>query len=98
MIQTTEKGLVLSLRVIPNSSKNCIMKENEGIKIKITASPVDNKANQALTEFLSKFLGVPKSNIEILKGNTSKDKKVLIKVSDNKKQTEIIEMITKNIL
>ena len=59
------------------------------IKIKITAQPVEGKANKAVIEFLSKQFKVPKSSFEILKGQTSKDKTILIRVFDLEKQVEI---------
>jgi hypothetical protein len=93
MLRTTPEGLVVSLRIIPNSSKNDIVVENEFIKVKVTAQPVENKANKALIEFLSKFLKIPKSRIEILRGDTSKDKVLLFKIDDNKSQ-EVIQRLT----
>ena len=47
--------------------------------MKITAQPIDGKANKALIEYLSKLLKIPKSLFEIVKGETSKDKNVLIR-------------------
>lgn len=82
MLKQTEKGLILPLRISPNASKNEIIKEDSGIKVKITAQPIDGKANKALIEFLSKQFKVPKSYFEILKGETSKDKTILIKMPE----------------
>lgn len=70
----TDKGLILRLKIVPNSSKNEFIWENESLKVKITAQPIENKANKALIEFLSKTLKIPKSNIQIIKGDTSKEK------------------------
>ena len=67
------------MKISPNASKNEIIKSEEGLKVKITAQPIDGKANKALIEYLSKQLKIPKSSIEILKGETSKEKTVLIK-------------------
>lgn len=79
MIKETKDGIIFSLRISPNASKNEIIKEESGIKVKITAQPVDGKANKALIEFLSKKFKVPKSYFEIVRGETSKDKTILIK-------------------
>ena len=65
------------------------------MKIKITAQPVENKANRALIEFLSKMLKVPKTKIEIIKGLTSKEKTISILVADIQKQNEIKKLLTK---
>ncbi len=79
MLRETKDGIVITLKISPNASKNEIIKSEEGLKVKITAQPIDGKANKALIEYLSKQLKIPKSSIEILKGETSKEKTVLIK-------------------
>lgn len=79
MFKETKDGIILSLRISPNASKNEIIKEDAGIKVKITAQPIDGKANKALIEFLSKQFKIPKSYFEIIRGETAKDKTILIK-------------------
>jgi len=79
MLRETRDGIVITLKISPNASKNEIIKSEEGLKVKITAQPIEGKANKALIEYLSKQLKIPKSSIEILKGETSKEKTVLIK-------------------
>lgn len=77
MLRQVKNGFLLNLKIVPNSSKNEILVSDGVVKIKITAQPVDGKANKALVEFLSKELKVPKTSIEIVKGATSKEKAVL---------------------
>lgn len=91
MYRETPSGLVVHVRIIPNSSKNDIIPEDEFIKVKVTAQPVENKANKALIEFLAKSFKVPKTSIEILKGETSKDKTLLFRIYNEK----IISRLTK---
>lgn len=93
MLKETKAGQVLTLRISPNASKNEIIKTPEGIKIKITAQPIDGKANKALVEFLSKQFKVPKSYFEIIRGETSKDKSILINNIDAEKVNQINEML-----
>lgn len=76
--EDTQKGLIIRLKIIPNSSKNDLIWENDALKIKITAQPIENKANKALVEFLSKTLKTAKSNISIIKGELNKEKTLLI--------------------
>lgn len=85
MLKETKEGIILQLKISPNASQNAIIKASDGIKIKITAQPVDGKANKALIEYLSKEFKIPKNSIEILKGHTNKEKTVLIKVFDAEK-------------
>ncbi|MGZ3742246.1 MAG: DUF167 domain-containing protein [Pseudobdellovibrionaceae bacterium] len=77
MITKTERGVKLTLFIQPKASKNEIIGPHNGaLKIKITAPPVDGKANAALVEFLSDVLDIPKHQIEILKGETGRNKSV----------------------
>ena len=85
MIKETKDGLIVQFKISPNSSKNEIIKTDDGIKIKITAQPIDGKANKALVEYLSKEFKIPKTYIEIVKGTTNKEKTVLFKTNDPEK-------------
>lgn len=92
-----EKGFLLNLRISPNASKNEIIKSDDGsIKVKIAAQPVDGKANKALIEFLSKTFKIPKTSIDIVRGETSKDKTVLFKTDDVDKINRIKEIFSLN--
>jgi hypothetical protein len=51
---------------------------NNALKVKLTSPPVDGEANKTLIKFLSKLFKVPKSSIDIIKGETSRTKQVLI--------------------
>lgn len=48
------------------------------LKIKLTSAPVDNKANESLIELLSGHFQIPKSQIKIVRGRTSKNKMIEI--------------------
>lgn len=95
MIRETETGIIVRLKIVPNSSKNEIILEDEFIKVKITAQPIENKANKALVEFLSKQFKIPKSCIEILKGDTSKEKTILFNTKDEEKRRNLVTQLTK---
>ncbi|MDR2635137.1 MAG: DUF167 domain-containing protein [Clostridiales bacterium] len=70
---------VFQVKVIPNAGRTTLEKTDAGYKARLTAPPVDGKANEALIELLSKEFGVPKRNIEIIKGATSRNKTVEIR-------------------
>lgn len=79
MITKTDRGVKLTLFIQPKASKNEIIGPHNGaLKVKIMAPPVDGKANAELVEFLSEILGIPKRQIEILKGETGRNKSVEI--------------------
>ncbi len=89
-----EDSFIIKLKISPNASKNEIIKNDNEIKVKITAQPIENKANKALIEFLSKQLKIAKSNIEIIKGETSKEKTLLFKNISYEKMVEIKSILT----
>ena len=95
MIKETSDGLLIRIKIVPNSSKNDLIIENEFIKVKVTAQPIENKANKALVEFLSKRFKVPKTSIEIVKGDTSKEKTLLFSINNEEKKQKIISELTK---
>ena len=95
MIKDVQDGLLVKIRIVPNSSKNELIIEEGFIKVKITAQPIENKANKALIEYLSKIFKLPKSGIKIVKGDTSKEKTLLFSISDKNKKDFIISQLTK---
>ena len=95
MFKETDSGLIIKIKIVPNSSKNDIIIEEEFVKVKVTAQPIENKANKALVEFLSKTFKIPKTSIQILKGDTSKEKTILLGTTDSQKQAEIKARLTK---
>jgi uncharacterized protein (TIGR00251 family) len=63
------------VKVSPKSSRNEIVQISEGeYKVKLTAAPVDGKANEALIEILAKHFEVAKSCISIVGGKSTKTK------------------------
>jgi uncharacterized protein (TIGR00251 family) len=79
-LEETPEGVVLRLQVLPRSSKNQIVgPHGDALKVKLTSPPVDGAANKCCCDFLAKLLGVPKSNVAIVGGETSRRKRVLIR-------------------
>ena len=71
--------ILLKVYLQPKSSKNEIVGPyRDGIKVKITAPPIEGKANYTLIQFLSKELGISPSRIEIIKGLHSQEKTLRI--------------------
>lgn len=83
--QWKDDDLLLFVRTQPNASSDAlaelIEQENlpDQIKIRITAPAVDGKANKHLVNYLSKLFKVSRSQVEILSGLTSRNKKILVK-------------------
>jgi len=63
------------IKITPHSSKNEVIQLAEGeYKVKLTAPPVDNKANMMLTKVLSDYFDIPKSSLKIIGGKTARTK------------------------
>jgi uncharacterized protein len=73
------QDLVIRLKVQPRSSQNGFAEVMEDrIKLRLTTPPVDGKANDHLTKYLSRLFKVPKGQVLILSGETGRDKRVKI--------------------
>ena len=69
----------LTVLVQPNAARNMLVDLKEGIlRVKIHAPPLEGKANKELVNFLSDVLGTRKSNFEIIKGRTGRNKVITI--------------------
>jgi hypothetical protein len=73
------EDLILNIKVQPRASRDGFAEVlGEQLKIRLTAPPVDGKANAQLVSFLAKSFRVPKSDIELLAGETGRDKRLRI--------------------
>lgn len=67
-------GAEISLRVTPGASRDRIEADDTGIRVWVTAVPEGGKANRAVQKLLAKVLGVAKSRLTLVRGQTSRDK------------------------
>jgi len=82
MIAIAERGdgCVLPVRAQPGARRAGILGEQGGaIKVAVTAPPDQGRANKALVEVLRELLDVKRSQVELLSGATSRDKRFLIR-------------------
>jgi len=78
-VQEREGAVIFSLRVQPRASKDEIAGELGGaLKVRLRAPAVEDRANEALVEFLSELLKRPRSAVRILSGERSRTKRVEI--------------------
>ena len=69
----------IAIRVLPGASKNEVVGLTDGTwKVRLTAPPIDGRANLALVEFLAERLHVSRSQVVLIKGNTSRNKIVAV--------------------
>lgn len=84
MLQAHKNGVMLFIKLTPKASKNALVrieKDTNGksrLKATVTAVPEKGKANTALIKLLSKKLGLPKTSIELIAGDQSRLKTILL--------------------
>ncbi len=80
LCKSTKEGVTLEIKVIPRANRSEIVGIlDERLKIKVKSPPVDGKANKEIIKFFSSFLGIPKKDIEILRGTSSSHKTIIFR-------------------
>ncbi len=67
-------GAELAVRVTPKARRNAVILDAQGLRVLVTAVPEKGKANEAVAKLLAKSLGVAKSRLKLIRGETSRDK------------------------
>jgi uncharacterized protein (TIGR00251 family) len=69
----------LKIRLTPRADRDAVGAVTDGvIAVRVSAPPVDGQANAALVKVLAKALGVPKSRLSIVRGQSARDKLVRV--------------------
>ena len=66
--------MLLNIRVIPKAKQNKVVVEEDRLKVYLTAPAIEGRANEALIKVLADYLKVRKSEIQIIRGDKSRDK------------------------
>ncbi|MCI5140293.1 MAG: YggU family protein [Candidatus Electrothrix sp. ATG1] len=92
-LKTRPDGTLLpSLYVQPRSGQDAIAGlHGDALKLRLSAPPVDGKANKAVIAFWAKFLKIPKSAVTIKSGHQSRMKKILLSGVDEEKIRHLVE-------
>src|SRR5689334_21093751 len=78
-LKTQDDVVLLHVKAQPRASRNEIGEAlGDELKIKVTAPPVDSAANQALIDFLAKELDCSRNAVQLVRGQTSRHKTLLI--------------------
>jgi uncharacterized protein (TIGR00251 family) len=71
--------VTLTVRLQPRARRDEVVGERDGVVvIRVTAPPVDGKANQALCRLIAKKAGVAPSRVEIVRGHTAREKVIRV--------------------
>jgi hypothetical protein len=77
-------GIRLRVRVTPRGGRDAVEGVGAGaddephVKVRVAAAPVDGDANEAVEKLLAKWLGVPKTTVEVIAGTTVRLKTVMV--------------------
>jgi len=72
-------GAVFRVRVVPRAATNGISSFADGaLRVRLTAPPVEGRANRALLEYLGEVFGVPVRRLAILRGEGSREKVIRV--------------------
>lgn len=78
-IHETAEGITFQLQVLPRSSRCALAGiQGDSLKIKITAPPLEGRANEECVRFLAATLGVKKAQVSIIRGHKSRKKTVAL--------------------
>ena len=78
-IRETGQGVRIALKVLPRSAREGIAGIRDGrLVVRVTAPPVDGAANDAVVAMLAKRLNVPRKDVRVVSGQTSRQKTVEI--------------------
>ncbi len=79
-IQWDGQDLILNIRLQPRASRDEVAGlHQQRLRIRLTSPPVEGKANAHLIQYLSRLFRTPRSDICLLSGKTSRDKRVRIR-------------------
>ncbi|MHB9096435.1 MAG: DUF167 domain-containing protein [Syntrophales bacterium] len=78
-IRETSAGAVFRIRVVPRASRReCAGVQDDALKLRITAAPVEGRANEECIRLLAEVLGVKKAQVTIIAGHTARAKTVSV--------------------
>ncbi|MBU3932295.1 MAG: DUF167 domain-containing protein [Pseudomonadota bacterium] len=90
-IRETAAGVVFRIRVVPRASRCEVAGiQDDALKLRITAPPVEGKANEECIRLLAELLGVKKTQVTIVAGHASRTKTVSV---EGRKASEIAAVV-----
>ncbi|WP_422049440.1 DUF167 domain-containing protein [Shimia sp.] len=67
-------GAEIAVRVTPKASRNAVVQDGDILRVYVTVAPEGGKANAAVAKLLAKAMGVAKSRLTLVRGQTSREK------------------------
>ncbi|MBO9472740.1 DUF167 domain-containing protein [Shimia sp. R10_1] len=67
-------GTEITVRVTPKASRNAVVQDGDVLRVYVTVVPEGGKANAAVAKLLAKTLGIAKSRLTLVRGQSARDK------------------------
>ena len=91
-LRASKEGLILEVVVAPRAKRSRFVGFHGGYpKIALAAPPIEGRANEELVSLLKELLGMPGRDIELIRGDTSKRKSVLLRGISSEKVLQVLE-------
>lgn len=78
-IESCEEGVILTIRAFPGAKRNETRFVNDCVKVFVTQVPEKGKANEAIRKQIADFFDIRASQVELMQGETSAQKKFLLR-------------------
>jgi len=89
MLKQTKNGVLIEVRVKPNSKRFALLRKGEKLILEVTSPPREGKANLEITRGLKRMFG---RDTEIVKGFKGKEKVILVKSAELKEIEDRISL------
>jgi uncharacterized protein YggU (UPF0235/DUF167 family) len=94
LLESCQEGIILAVRAFPGAKRNEVrVGTDDCLKVSVTQIPEKGKANEAIRKLIIKSLNLRASQVEFLQGETSQQKKFLLRNVDEDEIRETIEEI-----
>src|SRR5579863_6997769 len=79
IVRDTASGATFQVKVQPRAKKNAIAGEvGDGLKLALTAPPIEGRANEACIAYFAELLNVPRSSVTIAAGHSNRNKVIRV--------------------
>jgi len=79
LIEACQEGVILTVRAFPGAKRNEIREATDFMKVYVTQIPEKGKANESIRKQIAHFLNIRTSQVTLLQGATSSQKKFLLR-------------------
>ena len=91
-LQSHPGGTILPVRAQPGARRNEVQGVHDAaLKVCVTQAPEKGKANKAIADVLAKWLGVKKSQVELMAGETASQKKFFIRGVETQDLAKLVQ-------